>query len=134
MHLDYMDIKFCFSISIIFTGHWSGIPSFALLEAIRHRIELSDKTYKECFPIIFSALHLRLPQSVSLLLRTLRGRVNKAKKTGDVLCLMQEFTGLAHNPLPPVIGPRCAENGITPDSLLKGKVIYIHYSSMIVLI
>lgn len=105
----------------VFTGHWRGTPCIALIETIRNRIELSDKSYRSQFPPIFKALNLKLPALAGLLKQIKRHVVN-AKKSNNVTSLAEEFPGLSLSA--PEIEPHCKENGISSESLIQGKITF----------
>ena len=105
------------------TDHWNGKPCAALLETIRHRIEASDSSYKELFPPILKALRLKVPSRLTAMLAKVNRRVCQAKKTGNLMVLPEEVTGLAADDTDE-IGPHCQKNGITPSLLLEGWFIF----------
>ena len=113
----------CHFSLFLLTDHWNGTPCTALLEAIRNRIDQSNKTYKQEFPPIFAALNLKMPTNLVPLLQKVKRHVAKAKSNRSILELAQEMPGLSKKGKHE-IGPHCQEIGITPDSLLQAATTF----------
>ena len=108
------------SFYILFpSDHWSGSPSFALMEAIRCCISSLGQTYKDSFPTVFQTLRWTPAHAdLSAFLMKLRRAVNKVQNK-NILLLLNEFQGLSKESAETAVqvGPLCQSEGITADFL-----------------
>ena len=101
--------------------HWwqSSVPNLAFIETTRLAVSSSTASYRDVFPKIFRALHLKEPQHLGNFLRKTMNNAVKALRVNNSAALLSEVTELTSSTQQ--IGPLCQSAGITIPWLQNSK-------------